>query len=255
MYLGLSTISNKDAPADAVLRAAADAGYDGVEIWGREPHVGDKSSDAIDSLAATASDLSLDVAAYGSYLVVGSDAFEDEFERELAVAERLGADLVRVWPGESEYEERTESEWDAAIGDLSRLADRAAEAGLGVTVEKHEGRLSNATEGARRLIEEVDRGNCGLNWQPLFHMDEAALSAEAERLAPLSNHVHLQASSRRGDSKRAPLRDAYFDVGAVLDCFEAAGFDGYAAVEFVTPDEEYEAAIRHDHDYLRGLLD
>lgn len=192
MHFGLCTISNKDLPVDEVLRVAADAGYDGVEIWGKEPHVGDGSRQVTASVAATASDLSLDIAAYGSYLVAGSDSFRDEYERELAVAERLGADLLRVWPGESEYGDCTESEWEAAVADLSLLADRAA-ADLAVTVEKHEGRLSDATEGARRLIEAVDHPNCGLNWQPLFHMDETALLAEAERLAPLSNNVHVQA--------------------------------------------------------------
>ena len=135
------------------------------------------------------------------------------------------------------------------------LADRAAAANLAVTVEKHEGRLTNATEGARRLIEAVDRPNCGLNWQPLFHMDETALVAEAERLAPLSNNVHIQAPAERGSYQRAPLEDAYFDVSAVLDRFADAGFDGYVEVEFVSEDTAYETAVQRDHDYLRAALD
>jgi sugar phosphate isomerase/epimerase len=254
MQLGLCTISSEARSVEEVFRVAADAGYDGVELWGKEPHIGDGSQEVTASIVGTASDLSLDIATYGSYLVAGADSFRDEYEHELAVAKRLGADLLRVWPGESEYEDCTESEWQAAVEDLSLLADRAASANLAVTVEKHEGRLSNATEGARRLIEAVDHPNCGLNWQPLFHMDETALLTEAERLAPLSNNVHMQAPAERGRSQRALLEDAYFDVAAVLDRFADMGFDGYVEVEFVSEDAAYETAVRRDHDYLRDAL-
>lgn len=253
MKIGLCTISNTKAPVEDVLEVAAEAGYDGVEIWGKD-HVGDGSAETCEAIASAAADRSLEIAVYGSYLAPGTDEFATSYEDELAVADRLGADLIRVWPGESEYQDCTEAEWDAAVDDLSRLSERAAAVDLAVTVEKHEGRLSNATDGARRLIEAVDHPHCGLNWQPLFHMSEAALLAEAERLAPLSNNVHVQAPAERGGSERAPLEDAYFDVGSVLDRFEAAGFDGYVEVEFVSEDEPYERAVRRDHDYLRNAL-
>lgn len=254
MQLALCTISDTDRAVEEVFRIAADTGYDGVEVWGKEPHIGDGSEAVTASIARTASDLSLDIATYGSYLVAGGDSFRDEYEHELAVAERLGADLLRVWPGESEYGNCTESEWEAAVEDLSLLADRAAAANIAVTVEKHEGRLSDTKEGARRLVETVDHPNCGLNWQPLFHMDESELLAEAERLAPLSNNVHMQAPAEQGGSRRALLENAYFDVAVVLDRFADAGFDGYVEVEFVSEDAAYETAVRRDHDYLRGAL-
>lgn len=255
MKLGLCTISNKDAPVEDVLETAAAAGYDGVELWGQESHVGDGSSAVCDSIVETADGLGIDVAVYGSYLAPGTGTFAQSYEHEVAVAERLGADLIRVWPGESEYGDHTEEEWDAAVADLALLAEEAASAGLGVTVEKHEGRLSNTTEGARRLIEAVDHPACGLNYQPLFHMSEDDLVAEAEVLAPLSNNIHIQAPAERGSKTRAPLEDSYFDVGAVLAPFADAGFDGYVEVEFVTDDLPYEDAVRGDYEYLRSVLD
>lgn len=253
MQIGLCTISNKEASAEEVLETAAAAGYDGVEIWGRD-HAGDGSVDTCEAIAETAADLGLETPVYGSYLAPGTDGFDDACEAEVAAADRLGADLIRVWPGESEYEDCTEDEWGAAVEDLAAVSERAAAADLAVTVEKHEGRLSNTTDGARRLIEAVDHPHCGLNWQPLFHMSETDLLAEAERLAPLSNNVHIQAPAEKGGSERVPLEDAYFDVGAVLERFESAGFDGYVEVEFVSGDEEYERAVRRDRDYLRNVL-
>lgn len=255
MKIGLCTISNTDAPVSDVLETAAGAGYDGVEVWGQEPHVGDGSAATCESIVETAEGLGIEIAVYGSYLAPGTDAFDGSYEHELAVAERLDADLIRVWPGESEYGDHAEAEWDAAVSDLSLLAEEAESAGVDVTVEKHEGRLSNTTEGARRLIEAVDHTRCGLNYQPLFDMSEDDLIAEAELLAPLSNNVHIQAPAERGSKTRAPLEDSYFDVGAVLAPFADAGFEGYVEVEFVTDDLPYGDAVRRDCEYLRSVLD
>lgn len=252
METGLCTISNMDAPVEEVLAVAAETGYDCVEVWGRD-HVGDGSAETCERIADRAADLGLEVAVYGSYLAPGTDGFAAAVESELAVAERLGADLIRVWPGESEYGECSADEWDAAVADLSAVAERAAARGVGVTVEKHKGRLTDAGEGARRLIEDVDHPNCGLNWQPLFGIPAADLLAEAETLAPLSNNVHIQAKPAPDATDRCLLADAYFDVGAILERFDAAGFDGAVEVEFVTPDLDYETAVRRDYEFLRTV--
>ena len=254
MQLGLCTISNMELPVERVLQVAADIGYEGIEVWGKD-HLGDGDADACASIRQTAGELGLDVAVYGSYLTVGTDGFADAHERELTIADRLGADLIRVWPGDCEYGDHTPSEFESAVTDLRTLAERAAERGLGVTIEKHEGRLSNTTEGARRLVDAVDHPDCGLNWQPLFVLSERELLAEAETLAPRSNNVHLQAPAERDGDERTLLSNAYVDVGAVLERFERAGYDGYVEVEFVSQDRPYEDAVRRDHEYLRSLVE
>lgn len=254
MQLGLCTISNTELPVERVLEVAADVGYDGVEIWGKA-HVGDGGADTCESIGTTARDLGLDVAVYGSYLTVGTDAFAEAYERELVIADRLGADLIRVWPGDREYGDHAPAAFEAAVEDLRTLAERAVQLDLGVTIEKHEGRLSNTTEGARRLVDAVDHPDCGLSWQPLFSLSESELAAEAETLAPRTNNVHLQAPAERAGEERTLLSNAYFDVGAVLDRFETARFDGYLEVEFVSQNRLYEDAVRRDHEYLRSLVE
>jgi alkanesulfonate monooxygenase SsuD/methylene tetrahydromethanopterin reductase-like flavin-dependent oxidoreductase (luciferase family) len=44
MHVGLCTISNKEASAEDVIEHAGAAGYDGIELWGRD-HAGDGSSE------------------------------------------------------------------------------------------------------------------------------------------------------------------------------------------------------------------
>lgn len=256
MKTGLCTITNTDWPVDDILDLAADVGYDGVEIWGKA-HVGKSSPDDDPDLetcrriANLAAELGLEVPVYGSYLRPGTDRFRDALEPELAAARALDSDAIRIWAGRQEYGTHSPGHWDDVVSDLTLLGDRASNYDIAVTVEKHEGSLTNREEGAKRLIEAVDSSVVGLNWQPLFFLDEGDLLAEAERLEPLANNVHLQATREHGGDRRCPLSEAYFDVAEILDVFHRAGFDGFVEVEFVDPDLKYETAVQNDHECLR----
>jgi sugar phosphate isomerase/epimerase len=249
MEFGLCTIANKSEDAAAVIAAAGAAGYDAVEVWG-EDHVGDGTPERCAALRSAAADAGVALAVYGSYLRCGSREFADTYERELALADELGVDRIRVWLGTCDYEDRTDADWERAVADLQRITDAAARRGLAVTVETHGGSLTNRPEGARRAIEAVE-GPCGLNWQPLFDKPADALPDEARDLAPLTNNVHVQAVPERGSSDRCPLDEAYFDVGACLAALRDGGFDGLVAVEFVADDRPFAEAIAADLAVLR----
>ncbi|NKE36106.1 sugar phosphate isomerase/epimerase [Natronococcus sp. JC468] len=252
MQIGLCTISNRDASVDTVICEAGEAGYDGVELWG-EDHVGDGGPETCRSIRETAREAGVEIPVYGSYLRIGAPDFDEAIEREFEIADRLDADLIRVWAGSQEYGDYDDDHWNQAVADLERTSRLAADRGLGVTVEKHANTLTNDGEGARRLLEAVDRENCRLNWQPAFSMDPDALVAEARDLAPLSNNVHVQAVPERGSRNRCPLEDAFFDLEELLGIFANAGFDGFVNVEFVDDDRPYGQAIEADLAFLRRI--
>ncbi|MFC4987877.1 sugar phosphate isomerase/epimerase family protein [Saliphagus infecundisoli] len=255
MDYGLCTISNKEWSIEDVLGLAANVGFDGVEVWGGN-HVGNAGGpespnmSICRTIADLAADLGLAVPVYGSYLRPGKNGFRENLTAELDAATALHANLVRVWPGDQEYGDHDTDHWDTVVTDLQLAGQRAADRDLAITVEKHEGTLTNRTEGARQLIQAVDSPAVGLNWQPLFFMDGEEILAEAETLAPLSNNVHLQATREQGGTTRCRLSEAYFDVSTVLEVFDDVGFEGYAEVEFVDQELPYEAAVRADATYL-----
>lgn len=259
MQTGLCTIANTDWSVHDILATATETGFDGVEVWGKD-HVGNTDADdgpnveTCHRIASDAREFGLDVPVYGSYLRAGMDEFRESLERELDAASALGTDLIRIWGGTQEYGGHEPDHWQAVVDDLGLAGDRASERGIGVTVEKHEGSLTNEREGARRLIEAVDSSAIGLNWQPLFFLDNDELLTEAEALAPLTNNIHLQATRTRNGSRRCPLSEAYFDIPSVLDAFDDAGFDGYAELEFVDPETDYRRAVRDNYEFLSRAL-
>lgn len=255
MNVGLCTISNGEASVEIVLAAAAEAGYNGVEIWGKAPHVGDRTTAECERIAETAREHGLEIPVYGSYLRAGADGFQDDLATELRAATSLGTDLIRVWAGTQEYGDHAETHWEAVVEDLASLADRAAGRGIGVTVEHHAGTLTSSATGARRLVEAVDRGTLGLNYQPSFALPPKEIVANARDLGSLSNNAHVQAIPGRDGEDRCLLEDAYFDVEAVLEALSEQGFDGYVNVEFVTDECEFGVAVERDLAYLRSLTE
>lgn len=254
MNVGLCTLSASDRPVEEVLELAAAAGYDGVEIWGRD-HVGDGSAERCGRIVDAAADLGLEIPTYGSYLRCGADAFEEEVEREVTIADRLGADRIRVWAGRQEFGDHDEDHWTAVVTDLATVTERAGETGVEVTVEKHANTLTNDREGARRVIEAVDDERCRLNYQPGFALPADEIAREATEFASLSSQLHLQAKAEPDAESRSPLAEAYYDLEAVLEPFLERGFDGYANVEFVSGDHPYREAIAADLETIRAIVD
>lgn len=251
MNVGLCTISNKGAAAEDVIALAGTVGYDGVEVWGQD-HIGDGSESTCRQLATAAVNAGLELPVYGSYLRAGTDEFAENLSHELAIADRLGVDLIRVWAGSAEYGDHDPAYFNRVVSDLRELTDRATELDIAVTVEKHAGTLTNTLAGAGELLAAVDHQHCGLNYQPGFSVPADVIAREVETLGPLVNHCHLQAVPVRGARERCPLSEAFFDVGGVLAGLADAGFDGYAMVEFVTDESPYRDAIADDLAYLRA---
>lgn len=254
MNVGLCTISATERPVEEVVELASEVGYDGVEIWGRD-HVGDGSEPVCTRIVETATEHGIDIAAYGSYLRCGTEAFDDELEHELAVADRLGTETIRVWAGNQEYDDRDDEHWERVVADLRRVTDRAADYEIEVTVEKHDNTVTNCLEGAKALIEAIGDERCGLNYQPGFSIPAAELEREAEALAPLSNQLHLQTTRERTGRDRVALAESYYDLAAILNPFLEHGFDGYANVEFVSDERPYREAIEADLAYVRSILE
>lgn len=251
MDLGVCTITGQNRPVEELIAIAAKVGVSGLEVWGRD-HVGEGSRQRCETIATAAAARGLDLPVYGSYLRAGSEAFADQLEREVRIAANLGASLIRVWAGEQEYADVTSDHWDAVIADLNRLAEQAGDRDIGVTVERHAGTVTDATEGAAAVIDETS-DRVGLNWQPEFRQDAETVRDDIDALADVTNNVHLQAVAAPGETERCPLAFAYFDVSDVVASLAASGFDGYLEIEFVSDRAPYTPTLAADVAFLERV--
>jgi sugar phosphate isomerase/epimerase len=265
--LGLCSISALDRPLEAVAALAIANGLDGIEATARAPHVDPAASlDVHRGTARAVRDAGATVLAYGSYLgraeVGGAGATDPAAaERAAAIAEALGAPLLRMW---AEPIAGAPDEGFAAVAALLRAAcDAASPRGVDVVVERHAGSFADTPERIDRLFAAVDRPNFALNYQVLDLLPQSLAAAQpddARRLVPRARYYHLKnvrpAADGRGPMPPgASLAGGVLDYRAILAAAFAAGYAGPLTIEFLSWEPKpVEAKVAEDAAWLRALV-
>ena len=69
MKLGLCTIAFQEKPLEEVIDIAADHGFDGIEVWGKPPHLpADYDESYVKNIKEMAQRKGLAISAFGSYV-------------------------------------------------------------------------------------------------------------------------------------------------------------------------------------------
>lgn len=257
MKLGLCSIAALDRPLSEVIRAAATAGADGLEVTARPPHVApDADRLTLRAIADEIGSAGLAVLAYGSYLGHGDIDPQREVERTVA----LGTRLLRVWapllPGEPD------AGFARTVALLERTCDLAESEGIDVVVERHIGSFADTRERTIRLIEAVNRENFGLNYQVCDFLEPSAVplqTEDARRLAPLARYVHLKnyvLDPERGRLVHGgSLADGVLDYTSLLGALVDAGYTGPMSVEFLSAEAlPVEERLTRDLRFVRETL-
>ena len=265
---GLCTIADKTKTAAQMIDLAADAGADAVEIWSQPDHVSYPSDPSqLDRIREHAADRGIAIAALGSYLGNRPEIGEEflTIENEIAIARALGTDVIRVWPGDRNFEEYDEDELSFLCSEIYAWGDTASESGIRIVMERHNNTVLNRWDGIGQILEEIDCDNVYLNYQvPDPAPDEMWKERGAEdywRWLPYSLHAHLQNYAPRADDSADPRVRTYLDCGLVdySELGEAARnvkYEGYFMVEFL-PDlreglDDLQA-LKRDIDFIKSL--
>ena len=258
----LCTIAFRDRLLDHALAVAKTLGYDGVEIWGREPHIAEK----FDETRIRAAKKLLDatgVVPYvlGSYLRFGATKPETTVPLTdvLHCARWLKTPLVRVWASDVPSAGAKAEVWERAVREAQEACDAAAKLGLVLVVEMHDGTLADTTVGALDFVYRVGRDNLKLNFQVATHEDGQTPEQRLEAVLPLVAHVHAQNYERTcGHTtdlpRRSSLAAGVVNYRRLLRMLKEAGYEGAVAVEFAYDEHgDKQKAIAEDLKFLRTL--
>jgi sugar phosphate isomerase/epimerase len=263
--LGFCSISALDRPLAAAAAVAAAAGCDGLEVTDRPPHLApDAPLAAVRAAARAVREAGVEVIAYGSYLGRMGPRTSEHARREVAVAEALGAPLLRVWA--EPVAGAVADGFDEIVRLLGATCDAASGCGVEVVVERHVGSFADTPERVERLLAAVARPNFALNYQVLdLLLPEAAPAqpADARRLVPRASYFHLK-NYRPNPKAGGPLLPGgslaagALDQRALLAAAFEAGYAGPLTIEFLSfeprPVEEKLAAdAAFVREVLRGL--
>lgn len=208
-------------------------------------------------------------------------ASEASVLRSIQVAELLGAPIVsiglptppaacesvsrrigRAWNGTGA--DVPDEAFDRTAAALRRLADTAADAGVTLSIEMHQGSIVDSSSRLLRLLDLVDYANVGANPDIANNLQTQPSPGETwrealERLAPRTNYWHVKNLRRVEQPDRPPtllrraLHEGDIDYRWAVTLMHDLNYDGYVVVEGPGSGDHLRAVEEGRH-YLSYLL-
>lgn len=262
MKAGICTIALRRYDLFKALDLAKEAGFQGVEIWGRPEHTPEAfSEDYWLKVKDKLSETELEVSNFGSYVNPAWGDYDQKREDAFKISAIIGAKMMRVWCGNKEPKDADEGLWQRMIDAYKDLSKASEDRGITLAIEMHGGTLCVNPEGALRMVESVDSPALRLNYQiqdPVHPNIEHDISV----VGPYIVNIHAQnyQPSKDDPSKNelVPIEDGCTDYLKVLKLLKPYGFNGYIEVEFLAGEfvsEEVQMESLHkDAAYLRKIV-
>jgi sugar phosphate isomerase/epimerase len=271
MMLSVCSNALRDRGYEEAFRIIAQAGFKGVELYGKPPHLEpfypETETRKINECARS---LGLQIVGVSGYDTrpCGSS---DENERAAAVrlikaymrqAHRLGAGVLRVQSG-TDFSEAGLERVARSYRECVSLAD---ELGVCIGMENHDGVNGGSPEGAMRIASLADSPYVGVTYDSGNLLAMGIDPVEAVKFqAPKIVNVHLQEASieREGDSIRIRHHiigcGMQIDFRAIIETLRSIGYVGPMSLEHVAwkpPLSELpiDESLCRCHDYLSALV-
>ena len=276
MRVAVSTAVYPERTLDKALRAAAEAGYAGVEIVCRDPHLPPTTMrQRVEQMAALVRELGLSVCCLGSGAGAYGDAMLQECRTHLDTlrvcmefASILGCDLVAHGPGGPPERRAATSSWQQAADWMRRAADLARQNHMRVGMRMALGSLVETPEGAQRMLNMIARKEVGLILSPAESY-LARLELSAQRLAPIQDRL-LQVQVRDlavaeiseeagtfsvGDRlyEHRLLGEGEVDYPSIAEFLSGAGYGGWVTTEYSGPVAR-DVAAKHELSAIRRIF-
>jgi sugar phosphate isomerase/epimerase len=120
--------------------------------------------------------------------------------------------------------------------DANRIADAAAERGVRVAFEFHDGTISDSAEAADKLFAALPHPNVDTLWQPLVSLDSEQRNRSLQVVLPRLAHVHAFHWLPADPIDRRPLAEGADLWRGWLGTMSAAGRNPDCLLEFVHGD-------------------
>lgn len=233
-----STISCPSYGPTAVAEAVKRYGYDGIELYAMDGGklLPDQMSERLSELKTAFRDTPVvGINSWGVIVQKEPEARQAEIAqvtRSFELANEFDCKVVKTFGGELPDDRPVDQALDEAAESLAILADRAAEKGVTLVVETHDGFCKG--EMLARLLGRVEHPALGALWD-VFHPHRKGESAdETDRLiGDRVRHVHIKDAVREGDGWRFVLcGEGELPIAEALRAMQRRGYDGAVALDW-----------------------
>lgn len=255
MRLLLHTMATPELDPVEALDLARELGLDGLDLICQ---AGYRCAIAPDAAIATARALHDEADKHGLVIAAltpyekrfnsSSDSERDEAVASLIhaidLADALGAGSVRILGGVEVDDEAWPVAVERLAGSIKRAAHYAAERGIGLNIENHDGTMADTAWRTREIRQRIGEANVGIVYDPANLIrdgqedfpESLALQADAVRLVHVKDYRFVPGALRRGSNEESrhsvPVGDGevpWLDIFAAL---AAQGYEGDLTFEY-----------------------
>lgn len=253
----------------SAIESIAFAGYKGVEIMADRPHawLPDLRPSDLDVIKAALARTGLKVSNVNAFMMraVGDMHHPSWIEPDpqkrrqrlehtllsIDFAHEVGAPSISTEPGGPVNGRKLKKYLDVFRDGLLPLEEKALEKNVKVLIEPEPGLLIETGDEFLSFFEGLNRDAFGLNFDiGHFFCTGADCANEIKRLAPYTDHFHLEdIGPERRHFHLIPGQGA-IDFRKVLDSIAESGFDGFITIELYANSRDPDGAARRALEYL-----
>jgi len=230
LYSGIVSLTQKNISVDELIELAKKSGLKGIE-WSSNCHVPETDLENAKAVKAKCEEAGLKIFSYGCYYKLG-EGMDRKPIIEAALA--LGAPNIRIWAGTKNSEDVDDARRAELVLEAQQFADDAKVHGLDISFEYHGGTLTNNADSAIRLMEEVNRDNVYLYWQPNQFKDLKFNIDALTRVLKYVKNVHVFTWKERS---RFMLAEGIAAWNEYIRILKTSGRDHGMFMEFVKEDK------------------
>lgn len=187
--LGLVSVSFRAYTPREIAKAAHAAGLSCIE-WGSDVHARCDDRARLREIAEIGREYGIPCSSYGTYFRLGQTPME-ELSRYIDAAHLLGTNILRLWCGTKSGADLTPAEEEQLLAQCRKAAELAAESGVTLCMECHQGTYTERMSDAMRLMQTVSSPHFRMYWQPFQWLEAEENNRIAAALAPYTEHIHV----------------------------------------------------------------
>lgn len=229
---GLLSVTFRQLTPVAVIELVSQAGLQVIE-WGGDIHVPHGDSKAAAEVGKMTSAAGIEVASYGSYYQLVNEDSGLSFDKVLDSAIILQAPAIRVWAGKEGSSTTSMEERQKVVSEARRIASLAQQQGITIDFEYHGGTLTDCTESAVKLMQEIAHPNVRCNWQAPTNASFTEGLEGLKAILPYLANVHVFYWK---NNERLTLTEGEHEWLQYLEIIQQTGRNHSLMLEFVKDD-------------------
>lgn len=217
MKRGMTSVTFRNKTVSEIVDIVKKAELEVIE-WGADVHCPCDDTDALALAYNETVKAKLSVSSYGTYFRLGVSETV-EFETICEAAKILNTDTVRIWAYNKNPSDITAEEYENCIQQALELSEIAQKYSLTVCFEYHRGTLTLNAQSAVKLINDIDKNNIRLYWQPNPDISHIENQRELLTVLPYVVNIHCfhWVNTDEKANERFPLADGKEEWTHYLD--------------------------------------